>query len=241
MQPYVEKFTFMSSQCDQFGNWRPGDIMVQMQEVGGRQSALLGMGRGPMLERGVIWVLLRNELRLLRSPRVGEVVVAVTWPGAPRRTLFPRYHRFTLEDGTPLAYGTGGWTLADVHTRRMASLPEICAMVPDAGGPAPEIPYPGPVRLLEGPGRQMRRPLLFSDFDLNGHVNNTRAGDWLNDLLGADIIRRRPVTRFLANYNREILPGGPVTLDLRVGEEAFSMTVSRDGDRLLDCGGELGY
>lgn len=241
MRVYSEAFTFMSSQCDQFGNWRPGEIMVAMQEMGGRQAALLQMSRDQMLARGVIWVLIRNEVKLLRSPKVGDVVVATTWPGTPRRTLYPRYHTFALEDGTPLAYGSGGWTLADIETHRMAYLPEINAMIPDNSDRKPPIGYPAAVRLLEGPARVMRRPLLFSDFDLNGHVNNTRVGDWVNDMLGADLIRERPVTHFLANYNREILPGGPVTLDLRLQDDAFSMTVERDGERLLDCGGTLGY
>ncbi len=241
MSVHTEKFIYMSSHCDQYGVWRPGEIMIAMQEMGGRQSAALGMSRDEMLARGVIWVLIRNEVKLIRSPRVGDIVVATTWPGTPRRTLYPRYHSFTLEDGTPLAHGSGGWTLADINTHRMAYLPDINAMMPDNSHLTPAIGYPGAVKLLQGEGKAVQRPLLYSDFDLNAHVNNTRVGDWAQDMLGAEILKDRPITHFLANYNREIMPGGPVTLDLKVQGDAFSMTVERDGERLLDCGGKLGY
>lgn len=235
----TRRFPFLSSQCDRYGHWRPGDVLTCMQEMAGSHSAVLGTDRQSMLALGVIWVLLRNEYYLFSSPRVGETVTAATYPLKPRRTLYPRYHEFHGEDGRLLARGVGGWTLADVATHRMVSLPEVTSKVPDTSGLTPAMGYPGAAPQLESAPETMTRALGYTDIDLNQHVNNTRCGDWLLDMLGDERLKGRFVSHFIANYDREILPGGPVTLSLRTEGPAFSLRCERDGARLLDCAGAL--
>lgn len=133
MRELTEKFLFTLSLCDRNGYWLPSQILMMMQEMGGRHGQTLGVGRAEMLAKNAVWVLTRNEYRLLRLPRPGELIVAKTHPGPARRTLYPRYHTFELEDGTPLAEGIGGWTLCDVSTRRMAHLPEVAGLIRHGG------------------------------------------------------------------------------------------------------------
>ena len=85
------------------------------------------------------------------------------------------------------------------------------------------------------------RPMLrYCDVDVNGHVNNTRAGDWICDMLGPERLKGRPIRHLVINYSREITGGDPVDLSLTLRDDRFSMACRRDGDLLLCCGGELG-
>ena len=240
MEQLIETYWFRSMQLDRFGCWKPSELMGAMQEMGGKHADIIGCGRDALLKKNAIWVLTRNELHVLKTPRVGDTIVAATFPGRPRRTLYPRYHTFSLEDGTLLAYGAGGWTLADLTTHRMVDLPEVAALMPDTSALTPPQGYPAAVTPLTGEGTTVSRELRYSDFDVNHHVNNTRCADWASDLLGPQVLEHRPITSFIANYTREILPGDPVTLTMRVQGDRFFMTCTRGEERLLDAGGELG-
>ena len=130
MRELSERFLFTLSLCDRFGYWLPSGILMMMQEMGGRHGQMLGLGRAELLAKNAVWVLARNEYRLYRLPQPGDIIIARTHPGQARRGLYPRYHTFELEDGTLLLEGIGGWTLCDITTRRMASLPEIVPLCP---------------------------------------------------------------------------------------------------------------
>ncbi len=241
MRELTDRFLFTFSLCDRYGYWFPSQILMMMQEMGGRHGELIGLGRSELLKRNAVWVLARNEYRLHRQPVPGDLIVARTHPGPARRTLFPRYHRFELEDGTLLAEGIGGWTLADITTHRMVHLPDVAALLPDTARlPKPFGSFPAAVDPVEGDAKKALRELRYCDFDMNRHVNNTRVGDWVCDMLEAEALENRPIRHLVINYSREILPGGPVELILRQNGDRFSMSCSREGEALLSCSGEQG-
>lgn len=240
MRELKEKFLFTHSQCDQYGHWLPGDLMTRMQDLGSRHSGYLGASRDELLRKDAVWVLTRNELRVFSQPKAGDLIVASTYPGTVRRTLYPRYHRFETEDGRLVAEGLGGWTLADIHTRRMAHLSEIASLMPDTSDlPRPFGGFPAAVEELPGEGEKSLRELRFCDFDLNGHVNNTKAGEWVCDALGARRLRGFHIEHLVVNYLHEILPGAPLEVSLRTEGPRFSLRFERDGAALLLAGGEL--
>ena len=239
---FSETFMFRPMQGDRYLNWKPGAIMVSMQEMAGTHSALLGLDRDTQVARfGAVWVLTRNELEIFQMPKVGQMVVATTYPGPPRRGLYPRYHHFKLEDGTPLARGIGGWVLADIESRRMVDVPAVAALMPDTKELPRWASFPQSVDMLgEGEERVQSRELQYTDFDMNHHVNNTRCADWVQDLLGDEVLGKRAITSFVTAYRQEILPGGPVTLRLRLKGDRFSMKGEREGAVLLEASGTLG-
>lgn len=246
MQVLTETFMFRPMQSDRYGAWKPSAIMTAMQEMAGTHSALLHLSRETLMEQHhAVWVLIRNELEIFHHPQVGDMVEASTWPGTVRRGLYPRYHTFKAQDGTLLARAIGGWTLADITTRRMVDLPAVAAMMPDTTDIKRYINYPRPVQLVsDGMTRETLRQVEFSDIDQNQHVNNTRCADWVCDLLGGrgdgeNLLKDRHVAALAANYRQEITPGAPVTLRLTVQGDRFAMTCDRDDDRLLEVGGLL--
>lgn len=247
MRVLTEQFMFRPMQADRHGAWRPSALMAVMQEMAGTHSALLHLSRQQMIaQHRAVWVLTRNEVEIFKSPQVGDMITASTWPGPARRGLYPRYHLFNAQDGTLLARGVGGWTLADIDTRRMVDLPAVAAHMPDTRDIPRHVAYPRPVQLVrEGEQRGAVRPVEYSDIDQNQHVNNTRCADWASDLLGAghqggDLLESRPITSLFANYRQEILPGAPVALALHVLEGQFYMSCQRKGQLLLEVGGQLG-
>lgn len=56
-------------------------------------------------------------------------------------------------------------------------------------------------------GHSCQRDVCFTDLDRNGHMNNTRYMDWIDDLLPSDFHREHPVKEFAVRYHSEAREG----------------------------------
>ena len=193
-----------------------------------------------MMARGLFFVLARIHVHTVRAPRCGERVVHTTWPGTANRFFCPRYHVFTLEDGTPLACAGALWVALDVAARKVVSPRTANLPFPDTTDiPAPiELPMRMPA-LGEDVQTTERTP-AYSDYDINGHVNNTRYISWLCDALGSDTLFGHYIGDLTAGYEKEIRENEPMTLRLSRCGEGFSFVVSsQDGAKRFIAGGSL--
>ena len=99
-----EKILLKTCSTDLSGLWRLSDILVEMQELAGKQCQRLGCGRQDLIrEYGLVWVLTRTELHISRMPSLGETVEMTTWAAPPRRMIYPRYFSVTDEAGRTVA------------------------------------------------------------------------------------------------------------------------------------------
>ena len=196
---YSETFTVRATDCDIHRRMRPAALFVTMQEGGERHAFSLGFGYDAMMARGLFFVLARIHIRFERAPRCGEKVVHTTWPGMSNRFFCPRYHTFTLEDGTPLASAGALWVILDTQNRKIVSPKTADLPFPDTSDiPAP-IDLPTRLPQMGEATLAFSRTPVYSDYDINGHVNNTRYISWLCDALGNDVLhdRDRKSTRLI--------------------------------------------
>ena len=116
---YTETFTVRATDCDLHGRMRLDALFIAMQEGGERHAIALGAGYAAMQDRGLFFALARIHVSTLRAPRQGETIVHTTWPGEMNRFFCPRYHVFSLQDGTPLAAAGALWVMLDTRQRRI--------------------------------------------------------------------------------------------------------------------------
>ena len=237
---HAENIFVRPTDCDLFGRMRPDALFVAMQEGGERHALSLGFGYDVLMSRGLFFVLSRIHLRTVRAPRYGETIVHTTWPGVANRFFCPRYHTFTLEDGTPLASAGGLWVLLDTENRRVVSPSKVALAFPDNS----DIPAPIelPTRLPQHQDAQpsFTRTPTYADYDVNGHVNNTRYISWLTDALGIDALRGRYIAELTAGYEKEIREPLPLNLSFSLDGDDFAFRVaSSSGENHFVAGGSL--
>ena len=80
---------------------------------------------------------------------------------------------------------------------------------------------------------------VYTDLDVNGHVNNTRYMDWCCNALGIDTMKDSCLARFDVNYDVEVRPGQEVRTELRRLGEEFSFSGFEGDTRHFDVGGTL--
>lgn len=237
---HTESFVVRATDCDVNKRMRPAALFVAMQEGGERHAYALDLGYDAMMARGLFFVLARIHVHFDRAPRCGETVIHRTWPGQCNRFFCPRYHVFTLEDGTPLASAGALWVLLDANARKIVSPKIIESLFPDTRDiPAP-IELPTRLPHMDDASFTFTRSPAYSDYDINGHVNNTRYIGYLCDALGNSVLREHCIGDLVAGYEKEIREDHPLNMSLSLSEERFTFLVaSAGGEKHFVAGGTL--
>jgi len=237
---YTEMFSVRATDCDVNRRMRPAALFIAMQEGGERHAYSLGLGYDAMMARGLFFVLARIHVRFERAPRCGEKIVHTTWPGISNRFFCPRYHTFTLEDGTLLASAGALWVMLDVNQRKIVSPKAVELPFPDTSDIPSPIELPTRLPQLGEASLSFSRTPVYSDYDINGHVNNTRYIGYLCDALGNATLRDHYLSDLVAGYEKEIREDAPLQLSLSREDDRFTFLVaSQTGEKHFVAGGTL--
>lgn len=240
MRIHTETLVIQTRDIDYRERWRPSTIFTAMQETGTTHAQRLGFGREMTLAQDLVFVLSRSRLDMQTYPRLGDAVCTSTWPGKANRFFCPRYHTFTRPDGTPLGAASTLWVLINVKTRQVVSPLKANLPFPDTSDLTPPCPAPDKAAQLEHAAPTLRTyESLYSDIDLNGHVNNTRYVDWLCDSLGTPAFENASIGTLVVNYEKEIKPATPLSLSLRRDGERFSFLAEGADTRFCEMEGRL--
>lgn len=190
----------------------PGDLFRLVQKVSGDHCRAIGYGEAVMEEKGLMWVITRHALRLLRPLQPFDALLLRTWPGPTRHGMCPRWYRIESPEGELLGTGCAIWSVVDRVSRKMVNPGErgveIEPLVNALEGERPKAPRRLPVR------HSANYTVPAEVLDENGHMNNTRYYDLAEECLGT---RGRPLRSAMAEYSAEARQGD--LLRLSWGEE----------------------
>lgn len=239
MKTYDETFTLRPRDCDLNEKWRPSAILETMQDAAGAHSLLLGCGRETLVRQNIVWVLSRLELHMDRYPSVGEQISVHTFPTPTRICFFPRYFIFTDAHGEMIGKAGSLWLLLDLATRRMLPPGEVGKLIPDNKDLSIPMNLPATVGNLQGEEFVTTYQPVYTDLDVNGHVNNTRYADWLCNTLGVRLMTEYEPERIILNYNHEVLPDHTVTLRRILRDQQYRLSGTVGDSVAFEIGGTL--
>lgn len=211
MEPvFTQTYEIKDNMVDCFGQLKQSQILFIAQDMGGRHCRELALSYDDMEAKGLFWAVSRHRVQITRLPRTGECLKVETWPMPPTAAAFPRSVVAYDEQGQECFRSITLWVIMTRDTRKM--------IAPGKSG----IMVPGTIRGLElatPKGLVPRdmvnacpRKVCFTDIDRNGHMNNTRYMDWVDDLFPSEFHRARQLKELLVCYLSESREGQ--TLDL---------------------------
>ena len=211
MQPiFRQEFTISHLHTDRFDRLKPSVLLYFIQEAAGAHSQLLAVGGDTLADKHLFWAATRTRVQITRLPRLGETITVETWPMPTTRVAYPR---------SVVAYDTAGnelfraitlWVLMDETTRTMV-LPGRSGIAVDGTLTGNELAVPHAIAARPMANAVTRR-VGYTLLDRNGHMNNTRYADWLDDLLPAAFHGTHPVQELTLCYMSEALEGEEITL-----------------------------
>lgn len=221
MDIFSEKVSVRFGDIDRSDTLTLASTFDFFQEAAISHAGILGVGRDAMKRTGMVWVLSRIGVFMERRPRFGETVTVRSWPRGSYKLFAVRDYDISDAEDRPVVRGRSGWLILDIEKRRplrpqtaMESLPLNAGVdsLPGSGA-GNEVP----AGLIARPGAgsvRMTRSACYSDIDYNGHMNNTRYIQWIQDMLDPEILESARQIRLDINYLSEVRPGEAVELRL---------------------------
>ena len=213
---YRKQFHITDLHLDCFRRLKPSVLLYFVQEVATDHAGMLGTDWETLAQKNLFWAVIRHKIQITRLPESGETITLETWPMPTTRVAYPRATIAYDEKGQELFRTTALWVLMDTHTRAM--------ILPGKSG----VDVPGIIRELEAgtPGSIVPKPLSntvshkvgYSFLDRNGHMNNTRYLDWVDDLLPGTFHREHPVRDISLCYLAEAREGQHLMLDWELSQ-----------------------
>ena len=237
---YREKVPVRAAECDYMGRMRLSALFIAMQEGAEKSAESLGVGRRALWTRNLFFALSRVRVEVMQPPKLGQTVVHETWPGVPNHFFYPRYHRFLLDDGTPLAAAASLWVTMDRNDRRIVTPAAACLAFPDTSAIAPPCPLPGRPKEPSGETGVFESAPQYEDLDINGHVNNARYISWLCNALGAENFEIGYIRTLTAGYEKEIRKAKRISHVIQSEGAVFSYRVTDEtGAKCFSASGEM--
>ncbi|GHV76724.1 acyl-ACP thioesterase [Spirochaetia bacterium] len=212
MDIYTEVCPVGFTAIDESGCLTMAAAFDYFQETAIRHAEALGVGRAPMAEIGQGWVLSRMSVLMERRPRQEERITVRTWPRGGEKLFAIR--DFDIRDGadTPIVRARSCWLIVDMEKRRplrpqatMEKLPLNPGLDSLPGGGSGLDTWPEALKAGS-------RRAAYSDIDFNGHVNNARYVEWIQDISDRDSLIAAKTMRLDINYLSEVKLGETIEL-----------------------------
>jgi len=183
-------------------------VFQYFQEAAISHAENLGVGREEMAVTKQGWVLSRISVLVDRRPAYGETVTVRTWPRGGEKLFAVRDFDIRDNSGKAAISSRSMWLIVDIEKRRPLRPQSVMNALPQNEGiNALPAGCAGPAALEERANLQKagERIALYTDVDYNGHVNNVRYIQWIQDTLGAQLMESAEKMRLDINYMNEIL------------------------------------
>ncbi len=217
MEPlYKQQFTVSDIHLDRFGRLKPSVLLYFAQEAAGKHAALLGAGWEDLSGKHLFWAVIRHRVQITRLPVRGETVTVETWPMPTTRVAYPRSVIAYDETGGELFRAISLWVLMDTDTRAMV-LPGKSGVTVPGSLRGTELAPPGSIAPMQL-ASSMTRTVTYTELDRNGHMNNTRYLDWVDDLLPSAFHEQHPMREFTICYLSEAREAQQLCLFWELGD-----------------------
>ncbi len=211
MEFYQQNFPITDNCVDRFSRLKNSMILSFVQEVAGRHFDVIAMDYDSLAKKGLMWAIIRQKVQITRIPLRGETIRVETWPMPTTRVAYPRSVVAYDAQGSEVFRSISLWVLMDAESRTMV-LPGKSGISVEGTLRGNELAAPSalPAKTLEN---HRSRTVCFTDLDRNGHMNNTKYLDWIDDLLPSQFHENHTLKEFTLCYMSESIEGQQ--LDMR--------------------------
>jgi medium-chain acyl-[acyl-carrier-protein] hydrolase len=200
-------FRVRSYEADNNNNLKISSVFNFMQVAAGLNADRLGFGYEQLTQKGYFWVLSRVILQWNGNVRFDEEIIIETFPKGVEKLFALRDFNIFSARGEKIGKATTAWLLMELETLRPLLLRNDSFELPKADIEPAIIEVPGKIDEPEVKTFIDERKAVYSDIDVNQHVNNAKYLEYVFDALNADLRSQLQSFRIQINYLREIKLG----------------------------------
>lgn len=150
------------------------------------------------------WIVAKQTLILDQPIMLDDYIRIQTTIDKGTAVIFPRYY-FVSIDGQVIGRCSSTWTLIDIQKRRITPPSRIGIKIPEANTHV-QLPKPSNIQIPCAMHKYGERQVVYSDLDINQHMNNTRYIQWALDSIDYRIHEDAFIHKITIHYKKEIRP-----------------------------------
>ena len=207
---YKEKVTITSLDVDSNLELKVSSLFKYMQVVASNHVGTLHAGHLDLMKYNMLWVVIRMDVKIYRTPKLEEELLFTTHPGETKSFIFPRFFEIYDKKGNLVIAVSSLWTLIDKTTRRVVLKPDGFVKIK---AEKDKNDLPDPLKVSgEATNLVDTHKVRYTDIDLNGHFNNTSYIECILNTHNSDFYKKHRISSILINYDKEIRDGEKIDL-----------------------------
>lgn len=194
-----------------------------------------GFGIATLNEQHYTWVLSRLVIEMDSYPMDYKKFSIETWVENVYSLFTDRNYRIAGENGETMGYARSIWAMISMEDRKPINLLKINdGKIMDyiSDYPCP-IEKPSRIKVMETAPAMTHR-VIYSDLDINGHMNSIRYIEHVLDLFDIEYYRKYNIKRFEIAYVAESYFGD--TLEFfteETGDNSFNVEIRKNGNEVV--------
>ena len=231
---WKEERLIESFDVDVLGRLRPQTLFAYLLNSAWNHARGTNYGHDELSARNLMWVLIKMEMHIKRVPLWGERISIETWGKRIVRLYALRDFVITSEAGEKLVSATSSWMILDRTSGRPQRFYQKSDSFPWQLGRDEIETNLDKVEELKGSIELARFFVLFSDIDVNRHVNSARYLQWMMDSHSYEHLSSTEAGSIELSFLSEALQNDEVTvLSEEMGDrELCSVRRTADGKEL---------
>ncbi|MDD5953564.1 MAG: thioesterase [Oscillospiraceae bacterium] len=188
---YAFRIKVLSPDSSRDRQIKPSCAMKYFQELSDCHCAAVGNDYQTLKDRDMAFISVRTSLTFHRTPKWCEMITCETWHREMKGTQWIRDCVMKSDDGQVLVESTTGWILMNLTDRKVCrpnKVPGLNVVT------APELALQndrlGRMKMPEEMPLVAERPILYSDIDYFGHLNNCVYADIICDYMPGSMTGR---------------------------------------------------
>lgn len=208
---FRQTYQISAIHLDRFGKVKPSVLLHFAQEAAGAHCFDLAVDWDTLAARHMFWAVTRHRVEFYRMPVAGETITVETWPMPTTRVAYPRSTVGYDAQGKEIFRSVSLWVLMNTDSRALV-LPGKSGVTVNGELCGTELAPPGSILPATLANRVLRK-VGYTELDRNGHMNNTRYLDWIDDLLPSEFHAAHSVRELTICYLAEATEGQELTLN----------------------------
>jgi len=182
---YNKEIVFTFSNCNMHRKIKLSTLLTFFSDIAGEDYTVRGLSHSFLSDKGFVFLVSSYSVNFIRTPSEGEMLTIKTWEQGVSGPKINREYNIVDKNNETVISAKSIWCVVDPNTHRILRPKKFpykefttneCSSIAKN---CEKIKYDELIKVAE-------RKVGYSDIDGNGHVNNSKYGDFIIDSLSIE-------------------------------------------------------
>lgn len=225
-----KKITYQES--DFMGHYRLANLFSMLSDLATKNAVEVGIWKEELqLRYG--WILTKQTMKLDRPIHINEDISFSTRAGKSSRIQFTRLYDFYDAENICIGGVYSTWTFIDIEKRKITRPDKVGVMIPEIEEYPHRVESYTEIENNISLACKATREVVYSDVDVNQHMNNYRYIEWAMDVMNYSIFTTHYLREVSMIFKKEMSPGTKAKVLYGEKDQYFKVRVVSEDETIV--------